>query len=197
MMQAILITVLMFSCVSCDLYLKRIEESDVETCGRFDICNIVHKPHWGINSVEKLCRCPEGSFCPATFSNDDKQSLPVNPRTQMKFCTPIDQLYADLQPCEPGEIAIHVSKLYNVTQLDKVLNASSTLQCSCENINPIYWKYNSRYGKSLNENGTLFNIVDNFECTGKWNSSCITKLNVCFFRTQKVQCKRVLWFLTI
>lgn len=150
--------------VSCDLYLRRNEDSDVAICSQFDICNIVHNPYWGINSVEKLCRCPEGAFCPATFAVNDGWSLPVNARTQMKFCSPIIQLQSQLDICTEGEIALKVRTVYHI---DQVKNVSASLQCSCEHKKLIYWMYHSRLGKIVEDDEKLFVVVDNFQCSGK------------------------------
>ncbi|CRL01963.1 CLUMA_CG015422, isoform A [Clunio marinus] len=151
------------SSASADRYLKRSEDSEISICSEFDICNLVHNPHWGINTVEKLCKCPEETFCPATFSNDDGKSLQVNVRTQMKFCSHVNDIHAGLKPCKDGgDTAIEVRTIYHI---DQVKNISAKLLCSCEHKQkPIYWKYQSRVGKTVTEDEDLFEIVDNFEC---------------------------------
>lgn len=156
------------SSVSCDLYLRRSEDSTVAICNQFDICNLVHNPYWGINSVEKLCRCPEGTFCPATFATNDGWSLPVNSRTQMKFCSPIIQLQSQLEACEGEDIALKVRTVYHI---DQVKNVSASILCSCEHEGPIYWKYFSRVGKIVEDDEKLFEVTDNFQCTGEYETS--------------------------
>jgi hypothetical protein len=157
--------------VSGDLYLRRSEDSDVTVCEKFDICNLVHNPYWGTNSVEKLCKCPEGTFCPATFTPNDGWSLPVNVRTQMKFCSPIAQLQSQLEPCEDEDIAITVKTFFHI---DQVKNVSANILCSCERDVPTYWKYHSRAGRNVVEDEKLFEVVDNFQCSGMEIISTIT-----------------------
>lgn len=158
-----LIIFALISSASCNLYARRVEDSDAAICGKFDICNLVHNPTWGINAVEKLCKCPEGTFCPATFSPNDGWSLPVNTRTQMKFCSPIQQLQTQLEPCEKEDIAIELRTLFHV---DQVKNITATMLCSCEHGSPIYWKYNSREGKDVVEDEKYSEIIDSFQCSG-------------------------------
>lgn len=164
-MQVLAFTLLFFAGifhVSCDLYLKRIEDTQEAICEQFDICNIVHNHYFGLNSVEKLCKCPEGSFCSASFAKNDPWSLPVNVRTQMKFCSPIQQLQNQLETCVEGEAAIRVQTIYNV---DQVKNVSARILCNCEDgETPNYWKYHSREGKSVVEDEKLFKVIDNFQC---------------------------------
>lgn len=155
-----------FSFVAGDLYLRR-SEDDVEICSQFDICNIVHNHYWGMNSVEKLCKCPDETYCPATFSLNDGWSLAVNRRTQMKFCSPIVQLESQLEECGEQEVAIRVRTLYHI---DQVKNVSAKILCNCEKEGPIYWRYHSRVGKEVEDDEKLFEIIDNFQCSGekKW-----------------------------
>lgn len=152
------------SSVSGDMYLRRTEESDEVTCERFDICNLVHNPRWGINSVEKLCKCPEDTYCPARFVPNDGFSLPVNYRTQMKFCTPLSDLEAELEMCEEDEVAIRVRTVY---QIDQVKNVSARIMCNCNHDGPTYWRYHSRFGRSVLDDDELFEVIDNFQCSGK------------------------------
>jgi hypothetical protein len=150
--------------VSCDSSLARAEDSDVAICGELDICSIVHKPYWGINQVEKFCKCPEGSYCRAKFSNDDEHSLPVNDRTQMKFCSKIIDLEEKIPKCEAGEPAIKIKTVYLI---DQVKNVSASWNCNCDSDGPNYWAYKSRVGRIITDDEKLFEVVDNFECSGK------------------------------
>jgi protein giant-lens (argos) len=165
-----------FSLVAGDLYLRRSEDSDVAICSQFDICNLVHNHYWGMNSVEKLCKCPEGTHCPATFSPNDGWSLAVNVRTQMKFCSPIVQLESQLEECGEQEVAIRVRTLYHI---DQVKNVSASILCNCEKEGPIYWRYHSRHGKNVEDDEKLFEVVDNFQCSGETEMKVfsIRKLN--------------------
>lgn len=158
--------------VACDLYLRRTEDSEVAICEQFDVCNLVHNPLWGINSVEKLCKCREGHFCPTNFSPNDGRSLPVNARTQMKFCSPVSELQAKLEMCNETEIAIKVKTLYYI---DLVQNVSASILCNCNHHGHNYWKYHSRTGKAMPEDDKLFEIFDNFQCSGlSHNNSMIS-----------------------
>lgn len=160
-----LLTLLSISFVSGDLYLRRSEDSEVAICGRNDICNLVHNPKWGINSVEKLCKCPEETFCPATFSTTDGLSISVNVRTQMKFCSPILDIQSKLEMCDEGEVAIKVKTIYHI---DQVKNVSASMECNCNHDDgPTYWRYHSRLGRTL-EDEKLFEVVDNFQCSGEF-----------------------------
>lgn len=163
-----LITFVAFFYVSGDVYLRRLEDSEVAICSPFDICNLVHNPTWGINSVEKLCKCPEGTFCPATFSKIDGRSLAVNVRTQMKFCSSVHELEAELETCIDDEVAIRVKTVYHI---DQVKNVSASLLCNCEYEGPTYWKYHSRVGKAVIDDEKLFEVVDNFKCSGEIKSN--------------------------
>lgn len=153
--------------VSCDVYLRRSEDSEVAICNKFEICNLVHNPTWGVNSVEKLCKCPNGTFCPATFSKIDGKSLSVNVRTQMKFCTSLHELEAELDTCIESGIAIRVKTVYHI---DQVKNVSASLLCNCDLDGPTYWRYHSRVGKAVLDDEKLFVITDNFQCAGNLNS---------------------------
>lgn len=185
-----LFTFASFTCVTCDSYLRRNEDSDVAICREFDICNLVHKPYWGINSVEKLCKCPENSFCPATFSPNDGFSLAVNLRTQMKFCSPIQDLQTQLETCDADEVAIRVKTVYHI---DQVKNVSATILCNCDYEGPTYWKYHSRVGKVVMDDEKLFVVIDNFQCSGELESNRIRhNCEKTVFRTQKVQRWRIL-----
>lgn len=159
-----LFTITWLSLVSGDVYLRRSEDSEVAVCSEFDICNLVHNPFWGINSVEKLCKCPEGTFCPATFSLTDGASLSVNRRTQMKFCSPIDHLQSKLETCDDDEVAIRLRTVYHI---DQVKNVSARILCNCDYDGPTYWKYHSRVGKVVADDEKLFEVVDNFQCSGE------------------------------
>lgn len=149
--------------VTADLFSRRAEEFEESICGQSDICNIVVNPKWGLNSVEKMCKCPEGTFCPTNFSPNDGTSLLVNTRTQMKFCRPLYEIQSELEMCAPDEVAIRVKTVYLV---DKVLNVSASLLCSCNQDRPIYWKYHSRSGQFVEEDQKLFEVYDNFQCSG-------------------------------
>lgn len=161
-----LLFTLAFSIVYGDIYLRRTEENDEVICSHFDICNLVHNPRWGINSVQKLCKCPEGTFCSATFAPNDGFSLPVNFRTQMKFCSPLSNLEAELEMCDEDDVAIKVRTVY---QIDQVMNVSASIMCNCNFNGPTYWRYHSRLGKSVLSDDRLFEVVDNFQCSGKIN----------------------------
>lgn len=142
---------------------KAIEESEedepIGQCGRYDVCNIVYKPVYGKNEVEKLCLCPNNTFCPATHGNDHR-SLPVNVRTQMKFCYAIEELLSELPACEEGREALKVGKLFYINQ---VLNKTTTLLCGC-NKNPVYWKYNATDAETVPHYSKLLQTYDYYEC---------------------------------
>lgn len=161
---ALLLFIFALSFVSGDMYPKRTEDSDEATCNRYDICNLVHNPRWGINSVEKLCKCPNDFFCPATFTPSDGFSLPVNVRTQMKFCSPLMDLEAELEMCDVNDIAIEVRTVYKI---DQVKNVSATIKCNCNHDGPNYWRYHSRIGSTVLDDEKLFEVVDNFQCSGE------------------------------
>lgn len=158
-----LILLAIASTVTCNSSLFHSGISDVAICDKFDICNIVHNPHWEKNSIEKLCHCP-GDSCSAIFSTNDGFSLPINARSQMKFCTPIEELRNDLGVCEDDDTALKISSFYHI---DQVKNVSASLLCSCEQNGPIYWKYLSREGKIVEKDEKLFEIIDSFQCSGE------------------------------
>lgn len=150
--------------------LRRREDSEVAICDQFDICNLVYNPYWGFNSVEKICKCPGETFCPATFSQNDGFSLAVNRRTQMKFCSPIEELQAELETCDDEEVAIKVRTVYHI---DQVKNVSASILCNCDYDAPTYWKFHSRLGKIVADDEKLFEVVDNFKCSGEKSSTQI------------------------
>jgi hypothetical protein len=166
-MQA-LIFALLFSSVSGDLYLRRKEDSEVAICGQAEICNLVHKPYFGSTLlVDKFCHCPENDknfTCPADFLLNDGYSLPVNQRTQMKFCTPIAQLQLELDECDDEEVAIQVETTFI---LGSAKNVSAKMLCSCEPERPIYWEFHSRDGKYFKSDEKLFISIYNFKCRGE------------------------------
>lgn len=173
-----------------DVNLRRNEDSDVKICDRFDICGIVHKPYWGNSVVEKLCKCPklglEEAFCRDTFSQNDGFSLAVNRRTQMKFCSPIRELQAELNTCAGEEVAI---KVRTVNYIDQVKNVTASILCNCDYDVPTYWKFHSREGKAMDDL-KLFEDINNFQCSGdKRFLQCMQCLTKRLFRVEKMQRK--------
>lgn len=154
-----------------EVYLKRKEDSEVAICEQFDICNLVHNPKFGINSVEKLCKCPDGSFCPTSFSPNDGSILLINSRTQMKFCSPLSELESKLEMCNENEVAIQLKKIYLI---DQVQNMSASLLCNCNHDGPNYWKYHSRVGQFVASDEKLFEVLDNYQCSGRLNRPSFT-----------------------
>ncbi|XP_070494791.1 U-scoloptoxin(11)-Sm5a-like [Chironomus tepperi] len=156
-----LIFLIFFCNIVCGHELK--EKSDngsVKICGQFDVCNIVYKPYFANNVVETLCKCPEGGYCSPTYDNDNR-SLPINPRTQMKFCEPVHELISKLPECEVGGKALEITKFYYINQIK---NISTKLLCGCDK-NPVYWRHHSREGQAVPENEKLFKAFDYFECS--------------------------------
>lgn len=152
-------------CISCEVNVRR-NESDIVACGEFNVCNLVYNPYWSINRVEKLCKCADGVFCPAIYTQNDPRSLPVNSRTQMKFCSSVSEIKKELPDCTSDSIAITVKTVYF---MDQVKNVSAEVMCTC-NLKPVYWMYHSRFGKGIPEDETLFEITDNYKCSGEMNT---------------------------
>lgn len=142
-------------------YVKLSDISSTGKCDKFDICNVVHRPYWSKNNVEKLCICPEGTFCPATFSQADQFSLLINSRTQMKFCSPVSTLFAELTPCNESMPALEIKSTFNSTVLS---NVSAKLLCACET-KPVYWQYHSRSQKIFHKDDSrAYDIYDRYTC---------------------------------
>lgn len=137
------------------------EDQELIECEKFDVCNIVTFPYFGKYNVEKLCICPEGTFCPATFSKDDDHSISINVRTQMKFCNKVEDLFVELPECEVDKVALVVDTLFYV---NKIANISAKLTCQC-NKNHIYWKHIMRSGVPIETDEKLFQAIDHFECS--------------------------------
>lgn len=165
MMQALVVFgFAVFGLATGDTGLRRSEDSEATICGTFDVCNIVHSHYWGPTDVEKICKCPNDTLCPATFDHNDNRSLPVNVRTQMKFCRPIAELKFQLTDCGEDDDAISVHTMYYVNE---VKNVSANLACNCRHKQPIYWRFHSRVGKAVENDEKLFMVIDNFQCTGE------------------------------
>lgn len=121
-----------------------------------------------IDQVEKRCKCPDETFCPAIYAPSDGWGLTVNARTQMKFCSPMTNITSYLNQCQGDDVAITVKTLYH---MDSIRNLTVELHCSCPTQEPIYWKYHSRVGETIDEDLNLFQITDNYRCVGKDISS--------------------------
>lgn len=117
-----------------------------------------------IDQVEKRCKCPDETFCPAIYAPSDGWGLTVNARTQMKFCSPMTNITSYLNQCQGDDVAITVKTLYH---MDSIRNLTVELHCSCPTQEPIYWKYHSRVGETIDEDLNLFQITDNYRCVGK------------------------------
>lgn len=158
-LKYLIILMILEEVVNGSAVLENKQENTIGTCERFDVCNIVHRPYFGKFAVEKLCLCPENTFCPATFGNDSR-SLLVNSRTQMKFCHPVQELLSELPECEEGKESLEIMKFYFINE---VKNISTKLLCNCDK-HPVYWKHHSRLGEAVPENDKLFKTFDYFEC---------------------------------
>lgn len=163
MIKTFIIAITVCTLVNGNLFLKNREENEIGQCEKFDICNVVYRPHWGKNIVERLCTCPNSthSDCPADFSREDGQSLLINARTQIKFCSPLEELYSELPECVQNEPAIKKTTYYYV---DQIRNITAQILCAC-NKDPIYWKYHSRDGFPVKEDEKVFLYYDFYECT--------------------------------
>lgn len=118
-------------------------------------------PYFGKYNVEKFCSCPEGLFCPATFSRDDGQSISVNVRTQMKFCNKVEELFVELPECMEEKASLIVNTMFYVNE---VANVSAKVTCKC-NKKPVYWKHIMRSGQPIEEDDRLFQATDHYECS--------------------------------
>lgn len=67
-------------------------ERDLGICEQHSVCNIVHHRFWFPNQVERLCKCPNREECPWKWSTNDDLSMPLDNRSQLKFCKPINEL---------------------------------------------------------------------------------------------------------
>lgn len=117
-----------------------------------------------IDQVEKRCKCPDETFCPAIYAPSDGWGLTINARTQMKFCSPMSNITTSLNKCHEDDVAISVKTLYH---MDSIRNLTVELLCTCPTQEPIYWKYHSRVGETIDEDLNLFQITDNYRCVGK------------------------------
>lgn len=136
------------------------DEMEETFCGEFQVCNLVHHPHFGYSEVEKFCDCPKDSYCPTAFSVSDGYSIPINVRTQMKFCTKVDEIFKKLPDCEENQPALVIREMF---EINKMLNTVAELTCKCDK-NPVYWKHSYRTGNPINSNEKLFEAVDHYEC---------------------------------
>jgi hypothetical protein len=139
--------------------------------------------YWVSNLVEKFCKCPSDSFCPVTYQKNDEYAINVNTRTQMKFCQPVQDIYSQLKKCEKNETAVTIRTVF---QMDLVKNSSATVLCSCWDEMEFgrkfnYWQFVSRSGESLDDELNLFEIVDNYQCTGKFRTCFKSQNSLTFF----------------
>lgn len=136
------------------------EEVEEKFCGQYQVCNLVHLPHFGDSEVQKFCNCPQDSYCPTSFSVSDGYSIPINVRTQMKFCRKVEEVFNELPECEEDQPALVVRELF---EINKMLNIFAELKCKCDK-NPVYWKHVYRTGNPVNTNEKLFEAIDHYEC---------------------------------
>lgn len=137
------------------------DEAVDATCSSYQVCNLVHNTHFDDNFVvEKLCDCPKNSYCPISFSRSDGQSISVNARTQMKFCTKIEDIFKDLPECQENNTALIVREMF---EINKMLNIVAELTCKCDK-KPVYWRHIYRSGNPVNSNEKLFEAIDHYEC---------------------------------
>ncbi|KAL0270835.1 UNVERIFIED_CONTAM: hypothetical protein PYX00_008116 [Menopon gallinae] len=144
-----------------------ISERDLNVCELRSACNIIHKRFWLPPMVERLCRCPHRNECPWTWSDADNQTVYLNNRSQMKFCSPV----SDLPVCTQKKSAITVSTLRTATDDAKPTKNHTELQngdrsrrhnehrnitisCNCQE--PHYWKLKSNATKP----GRRYNSTD-------------------------------------
>lgn len=147
--------------VSGDLSLNSTsDETDVKFCEKFQVCNLVHNPYFGNSEVEKFCNCPKETFCPTTFDRYDNKSIPVNGRSQMKFCTKVEEIFKELPECEKDQPSLIIRKMYEIT---KLINTTAELTCKC-NKNYVYWNHIMRAGSPIIADEKLFMEIDHFEC---------------------------------
>lgn len=88
----------------------------------------------------------------------------------MKFCSPIDQLQALLPTCDENAVAVRLRTVYHI---DQVKNVSARILCNCDHEGLTYWKYHSRVGKIVEDDEKLFEVFDNFQCSGKVEVSIV------------------------
>lgn len=158
--SSVLLLIIFITCVSTNDIVKYSDDNDLIECEKYDVCNVVTFPYFGKYIVEKFCNCPNGTFCPATFSKEgDGQSLAVNVRTQMKFCTKIVDLFEELPECEMDQPALIINTKLNLTIVTSVV---PKLTCKCDK-NPVYWKHILRSGLPITDK--LFLQSDHYECT--------------------------------
>ncbi|XP_050540753.1 kappa-scoloptoxin(11)-Ss1a-like [Daktulosphaira vitifoliae] len=67
-------------------------ERDLNICEQYSVCNIVHLRFWFPPQIERLCKCPNREECPWKWSTDDKRTMLLNNRSQLKFCEPVYDL---------------------------------------------------------------------------------------------------------
>lgn len=136
------------------------EEPEEKICGKHQVCNLVYSA-FDQSEVEKFCHCPQKPFCPTTFDLSDGYSLSVNRRTQMKFCTKVEDMFKEMENCETGKPSLQVRKMY---EINKIIDTKAELKCKC-NKNPIYWTHTMRSGEANSLNEKMFEAIDDYECT--------------------------------
>lgn len=136
------------------------DDTEEKYCGKYQVCNLVHHPHFGNSEVEKFCDCPKNTFCPTTFSATDGYSISVNVRTQMKFCSKVEDMFLELPECEEDQPSLVVREMF---EINKLLDVVAVLTCKC-NKNPVYWRHSFRTGTPINSNEKLFESLDYYEC---------------------------------
>jgi len=130
-------------------------ERDLSICEQYSVCNIVHHRFWFPNQVERLCKCPNREECPWKW-NIDNYTMPLDNRSQLKFCKPINEL-PDCTTKSGESITIIKSKEDNNVQIKAKVN------CNCPH--HTNWVLTS-HEQTLHHNKTtdISWVKDEFKC---------------------------------
>jgi len=135
---------------------QALSERDLGICEQYSVCNIVHLRFWFPNQVERLCKCPNRGECPWKWNSDNNQTMPLNNRSQLKFCKPINEL-PDCTKKSGESISIVKNKEDNNVQI------KTKVHCNC----PYHTNWVLSYHEQReqhNETTNISYIKDSFTC---------------------------------
>ncbi|GAB0089627.1 U-scoloptoxin(11)-Sm6a [Sergentomyia squamirostris] len=133
------------------ILLVNLIEGQEEICEKNSVCGIVHNRFWLPNKHESFCKC-SGKPCPVVFSQDGN-FLPINTRSQMRFCEPLE-----LKQCDSGNVSLSIEQRLLPNQK---IEHEVRIHCKCSGHK--YWKYFS-HAEKHSEDTQVKVIVDTFQC---------------------------------
>lgn len=114
-------------------------------------CNLVHNRFWFLPLVIKLCQCADKSECPYEWSEKDEHTMFINPRAQLKFCSPV----TNLPECLEKKVAL-TTRFERSPELERHL---VEVKCYCPK-----FRYFDTIDYNVTSTGTTTIIMQTYAC---------------------------------